>query len=236
MRLVSKVVVLAVAACLIGACNEVTTPVTAEVSFTVGAWDPVQGSAQETLQGVRICELDVANCTLTDARGEATLMMPTLQETGYTMELEGYAPWLRPTIVEGSGSTLGSLMIPAQFISDQHARVNSPYPTRDTGTILIISEPPAGAGLTFELVAATAKAFYHEPNRDWSLDLSETTSLGAGGFTEVTPGEFQINIGGTAAGCVATLYAWPGDSEDTLRVPVRNGYVTQSNIVCPVPP
>ena len=64
-----------------------------------------------------------------------------------------------------------------------------------------------------------------------------TTSLGIGGFTEVTPGEVQVKAGGTADRCIPRLSdGWPGDDMNTITLPVREGYVTHGILDCPVQP
>ena len=113
-------------------------------------------------------------------------------------------------------------MIPAQRLADQHARLMSPYPMRGTGSIVLIAFPQL-AGATFELVAATGKPYYHEGEEGlWNPDLTATTlPWGGGGFTEVTPGDHQINLGGTAQRCIAhPELGWPSDDENSVRMPV----------------
>jgi len=215
------------------ACNAVTTPSTAPITITVGTGPPM--SDRVPLEGVRVCEMDSTNnCAVTDANGEATLVLPIGQDTGYTLDKEGYASWLAPTIIGANQTALGMNMATAQGVADGHAAVKSPYPMRGTGTVGV-QLFPGFAGATFELVAATGTAFYMDTDADytWRSDLTETASIGIGGFTELTPGEAQVNIGGTASGCTST--DWPSSEADRIRAPVREGYVTLSGVTCPLP-
>lgn len=239
MRLFAVVpVVFALVLLPIAGCAEVTDPEveTAPLTLTLKSFDP-EPSNQVPLEGVEVCELDdPTNCVLSDAGGVATLLLPADQDTGYTMDKEGYARWLHPIRMEPDGRQGVDEMIPAQRLADQHARLTSPYPMRGTGSIVLIAFPQL-AGATFELVAATGKPYYHEGEDGlWSPDLTATTlPWGGGGFTEVTPGDHQINLGGTAQGCIAQPdYGWPSDDENSVRMPVREGYVTLANASCPL--
>jgi len=186
------------------------------------------------LEGVKVCEMDMTDdCVWTDAEGKATLMLP-VGETGYTMDKEGYTPWMHPHTIPADGAAALSTIPAAQHTADGHNRVGSPYPMRGTGTIAVSTNPPF-AGVTFELVAATGVAWYMDEEHGWSPDLSATTSRGAGGFTEVTPGDVQVKLGGTADGCTPVSSA-SGEEPNSIRVPVREGYVSVVGVVCPPPP
>jgi hypothetical protein len=105
---------------------------------------------------------------------------------------------------------------------------------RGTGTISVVMDP-GFAGATFELAAATGAPWYMAEDYNWSPDLTATTSRGIGGFTEVTPGEVQVSIGGTAADCVPE-FASPGNEPNSIRLLVKEGYVTAVGVICPPPP
>ena len=193
------------------------------------------------MPGARVCPLDATtNCEETDPDGVVTIEVP-VGESGYTVEKEGYASYLYPDIVPLGGYAALLPLPTAARMSAQHGRVGSPYPPRLTGSILILTSP-ARAGVTFELAQATNKPFYVEeltgPDdevTDWSLDLTETTSEGKGGFSEVSPGAFLISLGGTASGCIAAL-AWPAEGKNTIRLPVREGYITRATVTCAAAP
>lgn len=88
------------------------------------------------------------------------------------------------------------------------------------------------AGATFEILGTTGESFYVDDDGSGSSDLSATTSQGAGGFVEVSPGEYELQISGEVTNC-EVLRGWPSDSEDTMRVPVREGYHTITRWYCP---
>ena len=71
------------------------------------------------------------------------------------------------------------------------------------------------------------KQFYLDDEGLWDPNREATESFdGWGGFTEVNPGVvLQAKVGGMVTGCQLIL-GWPGDEEDTVRFPVREGYAT----------
>jgi len=218
----------------IGGCNPVTTPTTVPVNFAVIGWEPPP-DPRWPLEGVRLCQMDTENCILTDADGVATLMLPLGMPTGVTADKEGYEGLLVEYALEGEASFVRTLR-PIQRAAEQHDRVGSPYPMRGTGTI-VVGVDPVFAGATFELVGATGERFYHDEEEppNWDPELTATTSVGSGGFTELTPGEVQVKFGGTAEDCAARTPFWAGDEPNSIRVQVREGYVAAHRMDCPPP-
>jgi hypothetical protein len=124
-------------------------------------------------------------------------------------------------------------MSTTQRLADMHAIMMSPYPMEGTGDISIISIEGALPGATLEIAGSTAKRFYHDEDGNWDPELTATTSFSAwGGFTEVSPGEVEITWGGTAEGC-GVFKGWPSDKENTMRLPVMAGFLTQGDLTCP---
>jgi hypothetical protein len=220
----------------IAGCNDVRfTPETAtlDLVLTVGGLGEDFGKA---LDGVQVCESEAANCEQSDANGDVSIELPVGAEVIYTLEKQGYALYLTPDVVSLGGSRYRQPLPPDDYMAAQHGGVGSPYPMRFTGTILISTDGLAGA--TFDLVGATGKPFYATEawEENWSTDLTATTSTGMGGFTEVTPGEdYQVKVGGAAQRCVP-LRAWPSEDEDTIRVPVREGYISRAFVRCAATP
>jgi len=228
MRFVAKVVWVF----LVVGCNDVTAPTTAPFNLTVKSSSVSPGDSVP-LEGVKVCEMDRDNCVWTDARGEAILMLP-IGDAAYTMDKEGYAPWMHPHTVPPGGATAITGMNTAQRIADEHNRVGSPYPMRGTGTVTVKANPSLFAGVTLQLVAATGVPWYVDEEFHWSPGLTETTSTGIGGFTEVTPGEVQVKLGGTADNCIP-ISSPAGDEPNSVWVPVREGYVTSVGVQCSIP-
>jgi len=205
---------------------------TALLQVTVVSWEPPPHE-EMPLEGVTVCQLDVDNCVVTDASGVATLVLPADQETGFTKDKEGYGSWLIATVVSAPGEFRTTIMPTAQHLKDMHEGVMSPYPMTGTGTV----SASAGPGATFELVGATGNLWYFSEEWTWRSDLTATTSVGMGGFTEVAPGEVQIRVDKGADQCVPFASdGWPGDDINLIRLPVREGYLTHGQFNCvPLP-
>jgi hypothetical protein len=219
----------------VAGCNEVTTPApstTAPYTLAVSS-SPAPGDPGPPLEGAELCETDTANCALSDARGRVTIQLPIGEQTSYTLEKERHASYLVPLVMPAEGVVFAFTMPTDEHMVAQFKRVMSPYPMIGTGMVGVALEPRF-AGAAFELAYATGKAFYNDEEGRRSLDLTETTSFGYGGFVEVPPGEFQINLGGTAQQCDLGS-RWPGDVENSVAFPIRENYVTGLTVNC-LPP
>ena len=212
-----------------GTGGAITTAVTALVT----GYDPAQGGFLGPLEGVELCIVETGDCLLTNAEGSVTTEAPVGEEISVTFEKEGYMPYLIPFVVPEAPATFTLGMGSLSRFEFLYGLVMSPYPPEGTGSIVITADPPI-AGVTFALSDATAKAFYYDEEGNWDADLTETTSWGWGGFTEVSPGEVQVEIGGAAQGCTSTA-GWPGDAENTFMMPIRAGYNNQISVVCNAP-
>lgn len=191
------------------------------------------------LEGAAFCELDhTENCDTTDPFGVATieLVVPADKRIGYTFTKEGYVPILYANVADD--------MLPTDTVrwaltdataEEGAALMNSPYPYEGTGVASVqVFEAGGGplSGATLELVGgASGKAFYFDTNFLPSPDLTSTTTRGDGGFFEVAPGEVEIRLGGTATNCVVGS-GWPGSEANTVRMPIRAGFVSWSSVVC----
>lgn len=212
-------------------CSEVTTrPNTAPVKVTVTAW-PGLGIP---LEDVELCETGTANCELTDANGEATLYLPAGAETSFTRTKADHAKLLLPVVIPEGGTAFRVTMHPEERMATQHENVGSPYPMQGTGMINIQALPSV-AGATFELFGATGTQYYTDEELNWRPwpDLTETTTQGMGGFTEVGPGVHRVELGGAAEGCVISIEGWPAPGEGSVRLPVVEGFMTDIDLVCP---
>ncbi|MGB5695718.1 MAG: hypothetical protein WBM46_08710 [Polyangiales bacterium] len=185
------------------------------------------------MEGVKVCLVDSDVCVLTDAVGSATSQAPVGQELSATFEKEGYASYVVPVVIPADPAVLTFGMATVERWEALHDLVMSPFPLEGTGDIVVVSTP-GFAGATLDLGDATGKVYYYNEEGNWDADLPATTSYGWGGFTEVSPGEVQVDFGGTAEGCIPTV-GWPGDVENSVRMPIRAGYITDVFVSCNVP-
>jgi len=104
----------------------------------------------------------------------------------------------------------------------------------DTGRISI---GVGFSGATIDLFDSdgpvAAKRYYVDEGPIWRLDLTATTTTGGGGFLEVSPGEYVVQFGGTAINCIPVPMGWPVlFVPNSIRLPVRAGYITQATATC----
>jgi hypothetical protein len=188
------------------------------------------------LEGVEVCETETTHCAVTGTNGEATLELPINEEVSSTLTKARYVPTLLTEVTDRRYVSSPNGYSPRVTMWTEERRSNwfehllSPYPQRGTGTIYVFTLP-AIEGATFELIGATGKAFYEAALDDPRLDLEAATSIGTGGFVEVGPGEFEIEVGGAAARC-NPYRAWPGDGQNRVRTLVRAGHFTVVGFAC----
>lgn len=183
----------------------------------------------DAVEGRSICELETDNCVVTDAEGFATLE-GSAGEIALSMDGAGVAPYIYTYILRAGGPPLVLFSATESRLEEMFGLVMSPYPMEGTGAIWV-SALPEGAMLT--LLGATGKAFYAEDDAkwSWSSDLSAVTARGGGGFVEVPPGDYQVEVSGTSKNCLPAR-GWPGDSENTIRMLVREGYLSATQMQC----
>jgi hypothetical protein len=212
-------------------CKEVTaTPESVEFTLrVVGRGNP------EPIEGVQFCQLDIVNCAETDSDGLATIRLPPNTDTGWTLVKEGYLPIVTPVHLDGDSGFSFTLDTDQEMTSLAQTS-GFIYPYRDWGDVTIT----LGAGNTFvcvefELANAVGQRFCtdEEGVPDSTLDAT-TCSWGRCSFMEVAPGIREIDFGGTAEAC-SLGWAWPGNHQDQIRVPVREGFRTYATIDCAVP-
>jgi hypothetical protein len=192
------------------------------------------------LEGVEVCQLDTNNCVITGADGKGTVDLPIGEEVAYTTVKEGYASYLHAGVVPPVPLQVKFGMADDTRMSYLHDLVMSPYPMEGTGEVIFFEvdlDGPPGPfpGATLELIGSTGKAYYYNEDGDWDPDLTATTSNSLvpwGGFTEVTPGEVEVTWGGTAEDCIL-FKGWPSDKENTMRIPVMEGFTTVAEVTCP---
>ena len=202
---------------------------TASVLFVLTEWDPDQGTGAPAV-GVQICQTGTSNCVQTGADGNGLLEgLPVDEEVSSTIDKEGFVSYLDQFVVPATGDVVVEGLATEQRLAEQYELMMSPYPMVGTGMIFIDTGTFVGATLT--LVGTTGKAFYRDVDGDFDPDLTATTAFGGGGFLEVTPGEFQVEIGGAADNC-AVFRGWADDSANTVKVPVQEGYMSRTKVDC----
>jgi hypothetical protein len=221
-----------------GACTEVTGPPlgTVPVEVTVRTWPGIP----ERIEDMELCPTDdTSRCKTTDANGEATLWLP-VGETSFTLRKQGYNSYVVPIDNPENGSSHDFFLIRDELTEKLYNDVMAEWPLGDLGRITC--DMKGLAGVTFKLFDAageepdTVKQYYRESGESgpsWSVELTATTIAGEGGFVEVPPGEYVIELGGEAVDldCVP-IWGWSAFRSNSVRFPVQAGYATALNVAC----
>ena len=210
---------------------------TAMLTIYTGDWRPdLPGDGLAgPLEGVEVCEADTTNCVVTDSSGLAQLPLPVDEEVILTVEKKGYDPMLgSEKLVSGGLNWTSFAPATMERVTEQFGRLMSPYPMQGTGSVFIQvygGRPEVAVGATLELIGTTGKRYYRDEDHNWSLELTATASGGGGGFVEISPGEYQIEIGGAVGNC-SVYRGWLGDAPNRVRFPVREGYGSTVRVDC----
>ncbi|MFW2387900.1 MAG: hypothetical protein ACN4G0_06170 [Polyangiales bacterium] len=178
------------------------------------------------LEGVEVCETDTETCATTDADGIAEIEVTANTEVTYTLTKEGYLPYLVPVVPVGPMSSFWP-MLSDQIAEDFADTMMTPYPF--TAGLIALAALPTMPGATFDVVGETVPGYYNDENGTPVPTLTATTSFGRGGFVEVSPGEQEIEFGGTASDCRRS-FGWPADAPNRIRLPVEAGYITYGSM------
>jgi hypothetical protein len=201
--------------------------------------------AETPIEGAAICQLGVDNCVTSDKSGWATIYFPANQEIAFTVEMEGYGPWVYSNVSdrhfpEGFRLPLYS----HEYLADLAERLQTSYPWKG-GIVALVRWFSPHPGVQFLPVGPTSEAvgdafYFDAATLQYSLEIDATTNffglpdgpLGEGGFTEVVPGVQQFEFVGTAGDCPHASWAWPGDAPNRIRVPVLEGFTTYGSVRC----
>lgn len=213
--------------------------------IVIREYSPERGQV-DPIGGVKVCATDTDDCVRTNTEGRAVVQIPVDREFSFTLEKDGYGKEL---LVDFEPPGLSLFAFGAASLEEEgafytiHEQVGSPYPMEGTGSILIIpldsrfsntSTSCLGvAGRTFELSGATGRGYYHDERGNWDASLIATSCWGWGGFTEVPPGEVQVEIKSDAENC-EVFHGWPGTVANSVRMPVRAGFLTEVWVDCGV--
>lgn len=197
------------------------------------------------IQGAVICQVGADNCVASNRMGRLEIYLPADQEVAFTVEKEGYGPWVYGNVTDEhfpEGYRLP--MYTHEYLATVAETLQTPYPW-EGGIVALVRWLSPNSGVRFLPVGPTAEAvgeaFYFDATTlEYSLELEATTvfyglpdaPLGEGGFTEVVPGVQQFEFVGTAGNCPHASWGWPGDAPNRIRVPVIEGYTTYGSVRC----
>ena len=190
------------------------------------------------VSGAEVCLRGTDSCAETDGTGLAVLEVPAESEIAVTITKDGYLPALSPQTTGTETLQRETLALTLALAETLGAVLDTPIPPDGTGAISLTAlDVPTlnGAngidGATWSIMDSTGKRFYFEGQVP-SLDAEATTTpLGSGGFVELPPGEYDVELGGSAADC-EVLSGWAGGAAGTTLAPVEEGHLTFVYLIC----
>lgn len=183
---------------------------------------------QQPLPGAEVCETDTDNCTMTDEEGMATIDLLADAEVSYTIAKEGFASYLLSDVNTGQLEHW-TWMFPEEEVTRLAALIGTTFP--GTGDGLIIIRAFTDPGVMFDLVGESNEPFYFLDGGTPSRDIDATTEDKRGGFTDVAPGDYQIDVIGAPGPC-QPFVVWPGDEDDRFKVPVKADHISWVSVTC----
>jgi hypothetical protein len=210
---------------------------TVTVDLSVVEFEPL--TSDTPIEGAEVCVADTTNCATSDADGMVTMEVAANAEIVFEVTAEGYGPTLTPqTTTDENITTQLSPLLADSVISLLAGILGTPYPFEGTGVIAISSlVEPLGAdgngiaGVTYT-PDETLTSFYLDEDEIPRVEATATAEpSGAGGFIEVAAGTYEVQLGGTASNCVVVA-GWPGSGANSVRLPVRAGFITQGIVSC----
>jgi len=231
-----------VASAIVGAlmfigCGDSGSGGTVSIDLSVIEFEP--DGSDPPFEGAEVCVSDTTNCATSDADGMVTLEIPANSEIVFEVTADGYGPTLTPqTTTDQDITTQLTPLLSDEVLGLLAGVLNTPYPPGDNGLVAlsVLTAPIDAADNGIPGVTITpdrqAITYYLDENEFPSRDLTATTApSGAGGLIEVAPGTWELALGGTASNCVVVA-VWPGSGENTVRLPVRAGFITQGFVTC----
>jgi len=210
------------------------------VQFRMDVVGFAPGVGDVPLEGAEVCVRDTDNCETSDSTGFVTLTLPANSEIALTVSKEGYTPTLSPQLTANEDvDEYRTALIDEETSSLLAGVLGTAYPL--TGGVVAISalteplreEDNGIPGITYSTEGYTP--YYLNEMSFPTFDLEATTAPdGVGGFVEMEAGVYEVTVGGDALNCDVAS-AWPGRSDDTIRVPAEVGFFTQAFIACDEP-
>ncbi|MEM9728264.1 MAG: hypothetical protein AAF997_06750 [Myxococcota bacterium] len=230
-----SIAILALVSCI--ACGDDDSGPT-DVSLTLTVLDFVPTPPYPPVEGATVCLLGTEDCGVTDADGQAELQVPGESEISLTVTKEDYQAGLAVMTTEDGPLTREMTTLTLALTETLGVLLDTPVPPVGTGALSIsaINTPTIDGmggvpGITFTITSGDGKRFYFDGSLP-SLDASETSlPIGSGGYVELSPGEYDVEVGGNVDGC-EIWSGWEGSSDNVLRTPIELGHITYLYLLC----
>jgi hypothetical protein len=233
---VAHILVYALGISTLVGCTEGYGTTSVAMSGRITEYVPGSADTGTPIDGVEVCQFQSNNCSVTDASGEYELLVLKGRELEISYIKDGYGPVL---VARRSGAEdfVGDAVLATDAVMTSFAgALDTPYPPAGTGYVSAttyrgpVSDGTTLAGATYSLTGSAGRSYYLDDTGAPDASLAETQDPGAGGFVEVAPVNVTLRVSG-AANCTSAD-SWNAAGTNAFRLPIRNGFWTQSNVSC----
>lgn len=199
------------------------------------------------IEGFEVCAPDLPDidCTRTDEDGGWKLPgLPPDTDVVITAAHPDYAPSLFAQNTGMSWYEWYKVGIPTSIAASNAGRLDTENDPARGGLLFLTWEglnidgddTPNVPGVTIETEGG-GRAFYGNALQLADPDRTETSSSGSGGVLNVPPGELRARFRAPAGRCAQEAMFHPtADPAGWIPVPVRAGWTTAIDVMCPVDP
>ena len=229
------------------ACKDLAPPTCTEGESSAcfrGVFRTLVGSP---IEGVEICTPDLPEvaCTTTDAEGGWKIPgLPKDTDVIVTASHPDYVPSLFAQHTSMSWYEWYKVGVPTG-IADSNANRLDIEPDPDRGSLLFLTweglnldgvDTPNVPGVRME-VDGSGQPFYGNALQLADPDRIDTSSSGSGGVLNARPGTLRVRFEGAEGRCAQEPMFHPqAESGGWIPAPIRAGWTTAIDVICPVAP
>jgi hypothetical protein len=197
------------------------------------------------VEGVLTCplELDGIGCVTSDADGGWQIPgLPLESNVLFTATHEEYVPVLYPQHTSMDWYDWYKTAVPPWVMESNAERLGASLQD-DRGHLLFIAweglnidgeDTPPVEGVSARL-STDALLFYANGLGLADDGATATGALGQGGAINLPEGTYDLVLTAPAGPCVEHSFSWQMAEEGSIPVPIRAGYTTAIDVICPVP-
>lgn len=231
---------------LMAACSDVPPP-TCEASEGTACFRGVYRTlVGGRVEGVETCapELEGIGCAVSDKDGAWKLPgLPAETDVILTATHEDAVPVVYPQHTSMDWYDWYKTAVP-EWVMESNAERLGVSLDPDRGHLLFIvweglnidgEDTPAVEGVRASLSPTASLLFYANNLGLVDEDASATGALGQGGALNLEPGTHWLTLTAPAGPCVEHSFSWRMDEDGRVPVPIRAGFTTAIDVICPVP-
>lgn len=204
-----------------------------------------RGLLSERLSGVEVCAPDLTDLACVVSDEEGTWKLPGLPPDGdvlLTAQLDGAVDTVFPQHTSMAWYDWYKVMVPRTIMETNASNLGMAL-NPDKGHILFIAweglnldgvDTPRVGGVTVQVGSGAGRVFYANLFGLASASETATTGNGSGGVLDLAPGVYELEVSSPAGLCTEQMFHWAQVRPGVIPVPVRAGFTTAIDILCPI--